>query len=406
MKHILYESNMAKFFSQNFHDKEFKRACQALLYKGYDVSRIPSSAIVKMAPMEAFKLKGKKGDAYFKFWFAKGGKFAFCTWANTMIDDYFNWEKDKRRNIIGNAPYKYRYEGSNDEIGNMEWCYLIKYEDMPTVKDLQTARKESRKNATALIKNSEYRKMNLERYAKILKENNFSDGSEANFVKNIIQPLDTNVYKRYGFIPMIISWRNFRDPLAEYINTLDGLIQTLIEYDFQLSRLEDAGYKYEWEIEHIKSAAGNLLKYAKEVNKNDSATRIKSFIEAVTKDSKKYREFVAYLSSPENNRGANDCKLNLPNFQLLLGEIDKSGDIFWKRITSGRVVLTLAKLDVIMTTLSEMYHLIDGNRFITKLASYFEDFENYGTCDEFKITNKELQILQKMMIYVKMLNSL
>ena len=31
MKHILYESNMAKFFSQNFHDKEFKRACQALL---------------------------------------------------------------------------------------------------------------------------------------------------------------------------------------------------------------------------------------------------------------------------------------------------------------------------------------------------------------------------------------
>ena len=288
----------------------------------------------------------------------------------------------------------------------MEWCYLIKYEDMPTVKDLQTARKESRKNATALIKNSEYRKMNLERYAKILKENNFSDGSEANFVKNVIQPIDTNVYKRYGFIPMIISWRNFRAPLAEYINTLDGLIQTLIEYDFQLSRIEDAGYKYEWEIEHIKSAAGDLLKYAKDVNKNDSATRIKSFIEAVTKDSKKYQEFVAYVSSPENNRGANDCKLNLPNFQLLLGEISKSGDIFWKRITSGRVILTFAKLDVIMTTLSEMYNLNDNNRFIAKLASYFEDFENYGTCDEFKNTNKELQILQKMMIYVKMLNSL
>ena len=106
------------------------------------------------------------------------------------------------------------------------------------------------------------------------------------------------------------------------------------------------------------------------------------------------------------NRGANDCKLNLPNFQLLLSEISKSGDIFWKRITSGRVILTFAKLDVIMTTLSEMYNLNDNNRFIMKLASYFEDFENYGTCDEFKITNKELQILQKMLIYVKMLNSL
>lgn len=402
----LYEANMAKFFSQNFHDKEFKRACQALLYKGYDVSRIPDSAITKMAPMDAFKLKGKKGDAYFKFWFAKGGKFAFCTWANTMIDDQFNWEKKKRGNVIGNSPYTWDYADSNDEINNMEWCYLIKYEDMPTVKDLRIARKESRRNATALIGNREYRKMNLERYAKILKENNFSDGSEANFIKNVIQPLDTNVYKRYGFIALILSWSNFRSSIAEYINILEEFIQTLIKYDFQLSQIEAAGHRYRWTLENIKSAAGDLVKYAKNVNKMNYAARIQSFVKAVTENSKKYQEFVAYASSPETNSGADDCKLNLPVFQILLTDIVKYGDQFWKNLVSGKAALTFAKLDVIMTTLSEMYNLVDNNHSIIKLSSYFEDFVKDGSCDEFIVTNKDLQPLQKMKIYIKMLNSL
>ena len=406
MNSSLYETNMAKFFSQNFHDKEFKRACQALLYKGYDVSRIPDSAIGKMDPIDAFKLKGKKGDAYFKFWFAKNGKFAFCTWANTMIDDHFNWEKKTRGNIIGNVPYKYNYEKSNDEINNMSWCYLIKYEDMPLVKDLQAARKESRKNATALLGNREYRKMNLERYEKMLKENNFSDGSEANFVKNVIQPLDTNVYKRYGFIALIMGWQNFRRPLAEYINSLEEFIQTLIEYDFQLSRIEAAGYAYNWTLEQIKSTAGNLVKYAKDVNKNNSAARIQSFVKAVTENSKKYQEFTAYASAPETNRWANDCKINLPVFQILLTDIVKYGDQFWKNLASGKAALTFAKLDVIMTTLSEMYNLADSNRFIIMLAGHFEAFEKDGSCREFKVTNQELQHLQKMKIYTKMLNSL
>lgn len=397
---------MAKFFSQNFHDKEFKRACQALLYKGYDVSRIPDSAITKMAPMDAFKLKGKKGDAYFKFWFAPGGKFAFCTWANTMIDDKFNWEKKNRGNIIGNVPYKYNYEKTNDEIGNMDWCYLIKYEDMPTVKELQTTRKESRKNATALLGNREYRKMNLERYAKLLKENNFSDGSEANFIKNVIQPLDANVYKRYGFIALIVNWRNLRGPLADYINNLDDIIQALIEYDFQLSKIEASGYRYNWKLENLKDAAGNLVKYAKDINKNNSAAHIKSFVKDVTENSKKYQEFFAYVSAPETNRGADDCRINLPVFQILLNDIVKYGDQFWKNLASGKIDLTFAKLDVILTTLTEMNNLVDNNGLLRLLSGRFREFENDGSCDEFKVTKQNLQHLQKMKIYIKMLNSL
>ena len=92
----LFESNMSKFLSKNMYDKEFKRACQALLKRGYDIARIPDSAIKRMNPMDAFRLKGKKGDAYFKFWFV-GNHFAFCTWANTMIDDLFRW---KSQNVV------------------------------------------------------------------------------------------------------------------------------------------------------------------------------------------------------------------------------------------------------------------------------------------------------------------
>ena len=41
----LFESNISKFLSKNMYDKEFKRACQALLKRGYDIARIPDSAI-------------------------------------------------------------------------------------------------------------------------------------------------------------------------------------------------------------------------------------------------------------------------------------------------------------------------------------------------------------------------
>ena len=404
----LYEATMSKFFSKNLHDKEFKRACQALLYKGYDISRIPDSVIIKMSPVEAFKLKGKKGDAYFKFWFAPGDKFAFCTWANTMIDSQFNWEKTTRGEIIGNSPYAFRYLSSNKEIDNMEWCYLIKFEDMPTVKELQNTRKESRKNATALIGNKEYRKMNLERYAKILKDNNFSDGSEANFVKNIVQPLDINVYKRYGFIALIINWKDFRNSISEYVYSFDEFIQTLIEYDFQLSKIKDSGYPYNYELERIKSFAGDLVKNAKNVNKvNNFAARIQSFVKAVTENSKKYQEFVSYLSTPENNRGASDCKMNLPVFQILLTDIVKYGDQFWKDFASGKADLTFAKLDVITETCSEMSNLLYWNNSLFKLLlTNFENFEKTGSCDEIKVTSKYIQHFQKLRVYAKMLSSL
>ena len=161
----LFESNISKFLSKNMYDKEFKRACQALLKRGYDIARIPDSAIKRMNPMDAFRLKGKKGDAYFKFWFV-GNHFAFCTWANTMIDDLFRWKKSERGTCIGDWKYVSAYMASNDAINQMTDCYVVAYDDMPQVENIQTSRKAAKSGATALLTNDQIRKMNLDKYRK------------------------------------------------------------------------------------------------------------------------------------------------------------------------------------------------------------------------------------------------
>ena len=156
---------MSKFLSKNMYDKEFKRACQALLKRGYDIARIPDSAIKRMNPMDAFSLKGKKGDAYFKFWFV-GNHFAFCTWANTMIDDLFRWKKSERGTCIGDQKYVLAYIASNDAINQMTDCYVVAYDDMPQVGNMQTSRKAAKSGATALLTDDQIRKMNLDKYRK------------------------------------------------------------------------------------------------------------------------------------------------------------------------------------------------------------------------------------------------
>ena len=93
--------------------------------------------------MDAFRLKGKKGDAYFKFWFV-GNHFAFCTWANTMIDDLFRWKKSERGTCIGDQKYVWAYMGSNDAINQMTDCYVVAYDDMPQVGNIQTSRKAAK----------------------------------------------------------------------------------------------------------------------------------------------------------------------------------------------------------------------------------------------------------------------
>lgn len=228
MKH-LYESNQSKFIQYWMkRDANFKEACMALLNKGYDINKFTDNMFAKMDPSDAFKLKGKKGDAYFKFWMAND-HFMFCTWANTMIDSKFEWDHKKRNKCIGNYRDTDGYLRSNDYINNASYVLVIKYEDMPKVESIQKTRKEQKKDALALISNRDIKRLNIARYQKLISQNSWSDGSEFNMIQNIAKPLQMIPENR--FMDAIVKY-DIDDILKDFAQNCQNSIYELIKHNF------------------------------------------------------------------------------------------------------------------------------------------------------------------------------
>lgn len=228
MKH-LYESNQSKFIQYWMKwDANFKEACMALLNKGYDINKFTDNMFAKMDPSDAFKLKGKKGDAYFKFWMAND-HFMFCTWANTMIDSRFEWDHKKRNKCIGDYRDTNGYLRSNDYINNASYVLVIKYEDMPKVESIQKTRKEQKKDALALMSNRDIKRLNIARYQKLISQNSWSDGSEFNMIQNIVKPLQMIPENR--FMDAIVKY-DIDDILKDFAQNCQNSIYELIKHNF------------------------------------------------------------------------------------------------------------------------------------------------------------------------------
>lgn len=228
MKH-LYEANQSKFIQYWMkRDANFKEACMALLNRGYDINKFTDNMFDKMDPSDAFKLKGKKGDAYFKFWMAND-HFMFCTWANTMIDSRFEWDHKKRNKCIGNYRDTDGYLRSNDYINNASYVLVIKYEDMPKVESIQKTRKEQKKDALALMSNRDIKRMNISKYQKLIAQNAWSDGSEFNMIQNIVKPLQMIPENR--FMDAIVKY-DIDDILKDFAQNCQNSIYELIKRNF------------------------------------------------------------------------------------------------------------------------------------------------------------------------------
>lgn len=245
----LYEANASSIISKNMHDEYFKKACTALLKKGYDISRISDSMIKKMSPQDAFKLKGKKGDKYFKFWFTKNNEFAFCTWANTMIDPKFRWQKSERAFPIGDYHWVDRYMRTNDTINELGYAYVIAFDDMPKTEELKKQRVDARNGATALMTDDQIRKTNFTRYQEILVKNNFSDGFEFSFIDNAIKPIKLKAFNRYSPFMTLYKWYDVSDYIDHYLRDLTSSIKIFQEYGYDLAQMPKG---YSLAVDEIK----------------------------------------------------------------------------------------------------------------------------------------------------------
>lgn len=106
---------------------------RAFKFKGLNFESCNASQIQKLTSAQAFKYGGEEGDKYFKVWMI-GDEIAFCTWANTMIDDRFKWnhkgkgsEKRDYSKIIGTPEYINGYFKSNSFISKCDVVYMIPF---------------------------------------------------------------------------------------------------------------------------------------------------------------------------------------------------------------------------------------------------------------------------------------
>lgn len=142
---MIYQSNKSVF------DRLFK----ATLKKGFTFTKLKENDIVKLTPAEAFKYGGKEGDKYIKLWLTSKKEVGIVTWANTMIDDNFNWNAkargaDKRDNskLIGIPTMCQGYLKKTDYLfSTFTRCYMIPFEKLGKYSAFK-AKEEAKAKAT------------------------------------------------------------------------------------------------------------------------------------------------------------------------------------------------------------------------------------------------------------------
>ena len=133
----------------------FDRLFKATLKKGFTFTKLKENDIVKLTPAEAFKYGGKEGDKYIKLWLTSKKEVGIVTWANTMIDDNFNWNAkargpDKRNNskLIGIPTMCQGYLKKTDYLfSTFTRCYMIPFEKLGNYKSFKAKEQQKTKNS-------------------------------------------------------------------------------------------------------------------------------------------------------------------------------------------------------------------------------------------------------------------
>lgn len=412
----LYEANASTIISKNMHDKMFKKACEALLYKGYDVSRIPDSVIKKMTPEEAFKLKGKKGDLYFKFWFDKQDKFAFCTWANTMIDSRFRWKHSERSFPIGDYTWVNRYMDTNDTIFSLGYAYVIAFDDMPKNEALRQERKDAKLGAIALMSDDQIRKTNFERYQEIIQKNNFSDGSEFAFIDNAIKPIKIKAFNQYSPFMTLYKWRDISVDISDYLSYLMQIIQMFRNggYDFTQTPKD---WEYPYFIDNVKKSFSNILLGCNKMFNSDYYRKVlkfyKTFISVDITEIDKFEKDVIELVGNDTELVKFITKYYVPALKYIFEMIEIVNKSLIKTINgiSKPSKLTIAKIEILNDSCKKISDILYDNRVPDMLDMFYLWYTKQIKITDVLSNRSTVRLvmdhrLDKIQIYCKMLEAL
>lgn len=141
-----------QLYNSNEHNRELlKRLFKALVKHGFSINKLKDKDIKTMSGRQSMGYGGSVGDKYCKIWVRPDGLIAFCTWANTMIDNNFNWNRsatnrEERRiykDIIGMPDSISAYTKSNSYVyyeKNIAYVLLLPFAQMGNLDFIQKQR--------------------------------------------------------------------------------------------------------------------------------------------------------------------------------------------------------------------------------------------------------------------------
>lgn len=111
--------------------KSMRQFIASLKLGGFDILKVKDSDIVEVDPKKSFTYyRGKRGDAYIKIWMRDENRIAFCTWANTLFDNKFQWKQYERSSYYNvDYPGTWADDYAKDDSYALKCltCYMIPF---------------------------------------------------------------------------------------------------------------------------------------------------------------------------------------------------------------------------------------------------------------------------------------
>jgi hypothetical protein len=224
----LNESFQSSVLSTLAKDKNLLKILKKLSKKGVDLYNTTDEHIFKVSAKEAFKLKT---DNYIKFWF-QGDTYALITVGNKRVTYYLDPTRSKW-DRQGSSDYQ---EWTGKALKNLSSAYVIDLNTAPTTNALKNARIAAR--ADIMPSADVIKKTNLERYRKLIAEQEFSSGNELDLITNITRHIQKMI-ETVAPLSFIVNPPSsyYYGHIKDYTQTLLTYIQAIEENEYDLEKV-------------------------------------------------------------------------------------------------------------------------------------------------------------------------
>lgn len=389
----LNEAFISSFVKEHWNNPNFKVVMEALrkAYPDLDINRLTDDDFVNTNVDKAVKLNAD----VIKFWI-NGKTIMLTTRSNSFFDRYLEVKKNKRGALIGNNPaaeHQCLVEG-NKYLKTFTHCFILDVQKAirngASIKNTKAERNKTRAGAYALLTNRQIKEMNMKRYVQMLKDRNFSDGSEFNLVNNVNKIFMDAIKKNgscYTFFETFIDNSWFLNSLAAYSSVLSDYIVLLDKNGFLLPNNvepEEFGIKYAKDDEtKLATLRATLKKAVDDVKSNISSyqKRVDLYKDVMKMigNQKLMDSFQEFCTS-----GAKKNHITVEEFKTFVDTLTFIENNFYNAVSNPNISSDIMNFDMFVTQLQGIREQLRNNDQISKIRDFVFVMAEYA-----KLNDKE-----------------